>query len=123
MKQFSLEEYVENPLRRVITRNGNPVRIICTDGKADYPIIALIDDDDEFSVKPLCCDVNGNEIDDSDFDLFFAPENIDGWVNIYKQSEDYIRTGAVVFKTKEEAMNHINGKYYITTVHIEWEEE
>ena len=122
MKQFSLEEYLSNPFRKVITRKGKPVRIICTDGKADYQVIALIDDDDEFSVKPLCCDANGNEIDDSDFDLFFAPEKIEGWVNVYKQSKDYMRTGCTVFKTKEEAMKSINGAYYIATIHIEWKE-
>lgn len=28
MKQFSLEEYLKNPQRKVITREGLPVRII-----------------------------------------------------------------------------------------------
>ena len=29
MKQFNLEEYLENPDRRIITRDGDSVRIIC----------------------------------------------------------------------------------------------
>ena len=33
MKQFSLEKWLENPSRKVVTRRGNPVRIICTDRK------------------------------------------------------------------------------------------
>lgn len=42
MKQFSLEEYLKNPNRKVITREGMNVRIICTDKKGDsYPILAL----------------------------------------------------------------------------------
>ena len=31
MKQFNLEEYKKNPNRRVITRDGKSVRIVCTD--------------------------------------------------------------------------------------------
>ena len=44
MKQFNLEEYLANPSRKVITRDGRNVRIICTDakGKHVYSVIALI---------------------------------------------------------------------------------
>jgi len=31
MEQFSLEKYLKNPSRKVVTRRGNPVRILCTD--------------------------------------------------------------------------------------------
>ena len=41
MKQFSIEQYLKNPDRKVVTRNGLPVRIICTDRKQKRPIIAL----------------------------------------------------------------------------------
>ena len=41
MKPFNLEEYLANPSRKVIMRNGTPVRIICTDSKFYRPIIAL----------------------------------------------------------------------------------
>jgi hypothetical protein len=34
MEQFSLEKYLENPTRKVVTRDGRPVRILCTDAKA-----------------------------------------------------------------------------------------
>ena len=49
MKPFNLEEYLANPSRKVVMRNGTPVRIICTDSKFYRPIIAL-------AKKP-----NGNE--------------------------------------------------------------
>ena len=53
MKQFSLEKYLENPNRKVVTRGGRAVRTICTDRKfkylnVQYPVMALIkgfDDD------------------------------------------------------------------------------
>lgn len=45
MKQFNLKEYLENPERKIITRNGRDVRIICTNRKnEDYPIVALLVD-------------------------------------------------------------------------------
>ena len=31
MKQFTVEEYQKNPNRKVITRDGKSVRIVCTD--------------------------------------------------------------------------------------------
>ena len=122
MKQFSLEEFKKNPNRKVVTRSGRPVRILCTDAKGYYPVIGLVlskEVEDPNSYTENGVYLNGSE---SSSDLFFAPERVDGWVNVYKESEDYIRTGATVFKTKEEAINHINGAYYIATVHIEWEE-
>ena len=50
MKQFNLKEYLENPKEEVVTREGDPVRIICTDKKWDTEcshsgcsIVALVD--------------------------------------------------------------------------------
>ena len=50
MKPFNLKAYLENPYRKVVTRDGRTVRIICTNGKlfspgADdsiYPVVALV---------------------------------------------------------------------------------
>ena len=45
MKQFNLKSYIANP-RKVVTRDGRKVRIICTDREGSmYPIVALITDD------------------------------------------------------------------------------
>lgn len=78
MKRFYLEEYLENPNRKVITRDGRNVRIICTDKrKSVYPIIALclMDDGSERLSSYL---PNGKEDLNSDSyqDLFFAPESM-----------------------------------------------
>lgn len=43
MKQFNLEEYLKNPSRKVVTRDGRNARIICTDAKGKYPIVALME--------------------------------------------------------------------------------
>lgn len=44
MKQFSLNEYLANPSRKVVTRDGHSVRIICTDANRFFPIVALIEE-------------------------------------------------------------------------------
>ena len=31
MKQFNLEEYLNNPSKKVVTRDGRAVKIYCTD--------------------------------------------------------------------------------------------
>lgn len=31
MKEFSLEEYLAHPKRKIVTRDGRKVRIVCTD--------------------------------------------------------------------------------------------
>ena len=83
MKQFSLEEYLANPAKKVVTRSGKDVRILCTDAKGDFPIIALIDEltdnciyhsvyTKEGHVKPYDIPTR--------YDLFFAPEKHEGWV-------------------------------------------
>lgn len=43
MKQFSLEEYLKNPSRKVVTRDGRKVEIICTGLlSTNYPVVALV---------------------------------------------------------------------------------
>ena len=40
MEQFSLEKYLASPSRKVVTRDGSPVRILCTDKKSyNEPVI------------------------------------------------------------------------------------
>ena len=33
MKQFNLEEYLKDPNKKVVTRDGRNARIVCTDRK------------------------------------------------------------------------------------------
>ena len=42
MKQFNLDEFKKNPNRKVVTRSGLPVRVICTDKMGEYPVVALV---------------------------------------------------------------------------------
>ena len=116
MKPFNLEEYLKNPSRKVVTRSGKPVIIHCTNYESDGPIIAEV----KGYNKSRSYQRNGRYYlyDDSNFDLFFAPEKHEGWVNVYRDFDD-VMCGSV-FATEEDAK--CKAKTAIATVKIEWEE-
>ena len=125
MKQFNLEEYLKNPSRKVVTRNGSKVRIICTDKKGYCPIVALITTLDDIAEETVTYKENGKFFGDSSYkyDLFFAPEKKEGWVNIYRDPHANITyTEDYMFKTEKEAKENACDKKYIATAKIEWEE-
>lgn len=42
MKPFNLEEYLSNPSKKIVTRDGRSVRIICIDRRGyTCPIVAM----------------------------------------------------------------------------------
>ena len=43
MKQFNLDEYLKNPERKIVTRDGGNVTIHCTNFRGIFPIIAEIE--------------------------------------------------------------------------------
>ena len=123
MEQFSLEKYLANPSRKVVTRDGRNVRIVCTDMKnTSYPIVALITDKEagEFCIE-YTSDGKFRDLNiEYTLDLFFAPEKHEGWVNVYEEGTNRYLDGCICV-TKEEA-KRIRGYGYITTIKIEWEE-
>lgn len=77
MEQFNLEEYLENPNQKIVTRDGRSVRIICTNRKSENcPIVTLIQDspDDFEDVYYYTIDGKGVIRGHESMDLFFAPE-------------------------------------------------
>lgn len=122
MRPFSLKEYLKNPSQKVITRDRRNARIICTDAKGNFPIIALVETHNDTEVA-LRLSEDGhfyNDVEDSR-DLFFAPEKQEGWINVYLDAENDSYVGTCIFKSKEDAEN--NGKIwkgYVTTLKIEW---
>ena len=120
MKPFTLEEYRNNPKRKIVTRDGRNAKIICTNFLSNKPIIAEIEKDG----YSLSYDENGrNNNFSTPCDLFFAPEKHEGWLNIFKGNNFYHAENEIVYNSKKEA--EIQGKNYmsyIATVKIEWEE-
>ena len=123
MKPFNLEEYLANPLMKIVTREGKPVRIICTDAKSEkYQVVALVTKKSGQEVLATF-DTSGKYRSgyNSHLDLFFVPEKHEGWVNVYK-SESNRSLGAGIWQTEEGAKKWEGATDYVTTVKIEWEE-
>lgn len=122
MKQFSLEEYLANPTKRLITRDGRKVnRILCTDVNGRYPIVAVIESHDGNTEQAHSFTKDGKYFPNvfNEKDLFFAPEKHEGWVSIYRgvKNDDYFTVG--IFDS-EEKVKERGGS--IATVKVEWEE-
>ena len=126
MKEFSLEEYQKNPSRKIITRDGRNVRIICTDQKGtEYSVIALCTMSDG---SENCCFYlpNGRRYwsagADSCTDLFF-PEKHEGWVNLYKGNAYYHLGSTIFYQSESEAKKRIvKNCGYVGTIKVEWED-
>ena len=120
MKPFNLEEYLKNPSRKVVTREGKTARIICTDYYGEAPIIAKIEEC-EYSY-PFYEDGNFLSCGEpSHLDLFFATNKHEGWVNVYKSGFSW-SLGTNIWQTEEEAKKWEGAADYVTTIKIEWEE-
>ena len=127
MKPFNLEEYLTNPSKKIVTREGKPAKILYTDARGEYPVIALIEHYQETLDVTFSFTKDGKWCTDgtnSNKDLFFAPEKKEGWINIFKGASDNRFLGyTCIFKTKENAEEGRKGvSGYITTIKIEWEE-
>ena len=128
MKEFNLEEYLKNPSKKVVTRAGRNVRIVCTDAKGDEPIIALVYNNIRDEENVYTYNRDGSFYGDNyDYlDLFFDTNKREGWVNIYKDNITTFTSSkihATEKKAHEEASEVLKeyGKF-IATIKIEWEE-
>ena len=123
MKQFNLEEYLKNPSRKVVTRNGRKVnRFLCTDARGQYPIVALVKalDNDNESAFSYTKDGHFCPGEEHVYDLFFTPEKHEGWVNVMGMKSNEMYCG-FIYKSEEEArQNRVDTE--IATAKIEWEE-
>ena len=119
MKPFNSEEYLKNPSKKIVTRDGRNVTIHCANCAGPRPVVAEIEGDN----YSLNFDKYGRYyFGISDLDLFFVPEKHEGWINIYADINDNSHPGNHIFKSKEEAEEEgKKGSGYITTIKIEWD--
>ena len=124
MKPFNLEEYLKNPERKVVTRDGRNVRIRCTDVKREYyPVLALVDNGDYESSVLYTENGEYSFGEERSLDLFFASEKHEGWINVFEDTIGSSCVGSRIFKSKEDAEKEAkNYSVYKTTIKIEWEE-
>lgn len=128
MEQFNLDEYLQNPSRPVVTRDGRPVRIICTDAnREETPVVALVKDKGTGYEALFPFSKRGKYYacsQESDTDLFFAPVvKHEGWVNIF--SHNGMKFIGSIYPTLEEAKtsrDYFNKAFIEDTIKIEWEE-
>ena len=124
MEKFNLEKYLANPSRKVVTRNGRNARIISTDmNSKNYPIVALVKLSDNTTEDVWTYTKDGEfEVEQSTtYDLFFAPETHEGWINVYRNNDSHTYAGAV-YDSKEDAEKRKTiDENYVTTIKIEWE--
>lgn len=122
LKPFNLEAAKAGA--KVVTRDGRLVRIICTDYKNDnYPVVALLSDGGEESVATYTIDgINSIGCQMDCFDLFMAPTNRRGWVNLRRISNG-VCADYKVFPTKWDAETAgVTYDDYVATVPVDWEE-
>lgn len=119
MKQFNLEEYLKNPKRKIVTRDGRSARIICTDRNKDkienHPIIALIPlNEREIAIYYTANGYYFSEMGPKDpMDLFFAPEKHEGVMR-----ENTIIAGPFISKNRADIRIEDND---YKSVKITWE--
>ena len=122
MKQFNLEEYLKNPSKKVVTRDGRSVKIHCTNYIGVQKIIAQVEGNDYSS--DFSNDGRFIVGEESPRDLFFAPEKHEGWLNLFKDTLGIIY-GGCVYTSKDEAKEEehpTDKESHVATVKIEWEE-
>ena len=121
MKQFNLEEYIANSSKKLVTRDGRNVRIVCTDVKCDFfPVIALVDNGNK--EIPTHYTKDGKFVPNEEYpcDLFFATEKREGWTNIFKNENVLF---SEIYETQDLAKEYgIHRPGYVDTIKIEWEE-
>lgn len=127
MKQFNLDEYIKDPSRKVVTRDGRIARIVCTDRVSEkgYLLLALVMTDGHECVYTYNTYGQFYSGDTNHaLDLFFAPEKHEGWLNVYRHTDTgEVTFGAILHTSREEAEKIGRADdYYAATAKIEWEE-
>ena len=124
MKPFSIKEHLEHPEWKVVTREGKPVRILCTDlDDNDYPVAAVVGN---FHVDKFTAEGLFHAGRETKYDLFFASEKHEGWAIISKLPfTDSFEIFPEIFATKEEAVRvwEDNPGIKCSIIKIEWEVE
>lgn len=109
MRKFDLSLWLQDKSRKVVTRDGRPVRIICSDRKAKSGnIVGLVEEDESLI---YVWDNNGNHIV-SGFDkndLFFADEEEKPQSKELTEFEDKLLSFALMFSAniEEEKIEYV----------------
>ena len=121
MKPFSIKEHLEHPDWKVVTREGEPVRILCTDlDDDDYPVAAATKNR---HVDRYTADGLFRAGVETKYDLFFNSKTIEAWTLFVKCAGNFV-LGSIFYDTIEEArrVQESDADRYGPIVKVEWEE-
>lgn len=127
MRPFDLKIYTSKPNLEIITREGNPAKIIYTNRKGYNvkPVIALITIPNGTEVIKTYWE-NGIETQgymDNPNDLFFKPVKRIGWINLYNTPNSSYAINTNIYSDKESAEKWaIKCDNYIGAIQIEFED-
>ena len=117
MKPFRLNEYKDGD--ELVTRNGLPARILCTDLKSrNYPLVAALSFGEREEIYSYTSTGMQSAAEDGDFDLFFKPKLVTVYCNVLPADDVSTYFGSH-YKTKGE-VPVCSGSRAIATV--TWEE-
>ena len=121
MKPFSIKEHLEHPDWKVVTREGEPVRILCTDlDDNDYPVAAATKNQ---HVDRYTADGLSQAGKETKYDLFFYFKKIEAWTLFVKCAGNFV-LGPIFYDKIEEArrVQKSDPERYGPIVKVEWEE-
>lgn len=126
MKTFSLEAYLSDPSLEVVTVEGNPVRIICTDrkspsGEYQFPVVALRTNKLNGSEYPVFCSSDGKTNTGSQ-ELYFKEVRYKYWITFHKYHDNFISVSGP-FDSKEEALDAKDADTFLAVVPVEFSVE
>lgn len=126
MRQFSLKEFLADPSQKVVTKEGHPVRIISTCFKGEnglYPVVGIEDIGMGKEMIRTYTEDGYLLIESSgSMDLFFAPINHTGYINLYRDIDGNIFPGNNIGHRKDVLLLASNKSDYVATAKIEWAE-
>lgn len=121
---FDLNRYLKEN-RKLCTRSGKSVRILCTDLKNDiYKIVAAVSyTEGEFARMYTETGFIRKDEYETDDDLMMLPFLKEGWINIYATSltEDCRVSSNKIYPTMKEALKN-KKENWKSAIKIEWEE-
>lgn len=123
LSPFDLNRYFKEN-RKLCTRKGKSVRVLCTNLKNDvYKIVAAVSyTTGEYARMYTEKGFIREDEYETDDDLMMLPAKKEGWINIYDETHTEKRVSSnKIYPTMQEALDK-KGKHYIDTIKIEWEE-
>lgn len=126
MRQFSLKEFLADPSQKVVTREGHPVRIICTDfngASGCFPVVGIEEVDNNCETLRTYTENGCLHIESSNnMDLFFAPLKYAAYVSLHRSSDGKLSCQEVGINKEVVARWGARRTDYVATAKIEWEE-